>query len=153
MGLSSTEQQLRSFLLGVAAFIFIGTVAELYLLEHFEETKQWIPVILSIVGFSVSIAALWKPGRKLYLMLRWVMCFIALGSLYGMYLHFMGNFEFTLEINPSFSTAKAIWPAVKGSYPLLAPGILFLPAILAAAATYRHPVMEKQEHNFFQRSQ
>lgn len=144
MGHSSTvEQQLRSFLLGVAAFIFIGTVAELYLLEHYEETQQWIPIILSIVGFFISAAAWRKPGRNILIVFRWIMGLIALASLYGMYLHFMGNYQFTLEINPSFSAAEAIWPAIKGSYPLLAPGILFLSAILGYAATYRHPELEK----------
>ena len=140
---STVEQQLRSFLLGVAAFIFIGTVAELYLLEHYEETRQWIPIALSVIGFFVTTTALWKPSRNLYLALRWLMGIIALASLYGMYLHFMGNYQFTLEINPSFSAAEAIWPAIKGSYPLLAPGILFLSAILAVAATYRHPVIKR----------
>ncbi|SHF48829.1 hypothetical protein SAMN05443144_10970 [Fodinibius roseus] len=145
MSISSAEQQLRSFLFGVAAFIFIGTVAELYLLEHFEETRQWIPIILSVAGSTLCTAAWWKPNRTLYWGIRWLMGLIALASLYGMYLHFMGNYEFTLEINPSFSATEAIWPAIKGSYPLLAPGILFLGAILALAATYRHPVMKRQE--------
>lgn len=140
---STVEQQLRSFLLGVAAFIFIGTIAELYLLEHYEESQQWIPIILSIVGFFISATAWRKPSRKILTTLRWVMGLIALASLYGMYLHFMGNYQFTLEINPSFSATEAIWPAIKGSYPLLAPGILFLSAILGFAATYRHPELEK----------
>ncbi len=140
---STIEQQLRSFLLGVAAFIFIGTIAELYLLEHYEETQQWIPIILSIIGFFISAAAWRKPGRNILLVFRWIMGLIALASLYGMYLHFMGNYEFTMEINPSFSAAEAIWPTIKGSYPLLAPGILFLSAILGLAATYQHPELEK----------
>lgn len=140
---STVEQQLRSFLVGVAAFIFIGTVAELYLLEHYEETQQWIPIILSIVGFFISVAVWKKQARKILITFRWVMGLIALASLYGMYLHFMGNYQFTLEINPSFSAVEAIWPAIKGSYPLLAPGILFLSASLGLAATYRHPELEK----------
>lgn len=143
MGLSSVEQQLRSFLLGVAAFIFIGAVAELYLLDHYEETQQWIPIILSLLGFAFSVSVWWKPARTSLTLFRWLMGIVAAASLYGMYLHFMGNYQFTLEINPSFSAWEAVWPAMKGSYPLLAPGMLLVAALIGAAGTYRHPAMEK----------
>jgi hypothetical protein len=128
--------------MGVAAFIFVGNVAELYLLDHYEQTQQWIPIILSTVGFLVLIAAWRNPGHKMLVSLRWLMGLTALASLYGMYLHFSGNYSFEQEINPSFTAVEAIWPAIKGSNPLLAPGILFLGAILAMAGTYKHPALQ-----------
>ena len=139
---SSTEQQLRSFLLGVAAFFFLGSIAELYLLEHYIETRQWIPIILSAAGFVLCTWAWLRPSKGLLKMLQGLMILVALASLYGMYLHFMGNFQFEKEINPSFTTIEVLWPAIKGSNPLLAPGMLLATAILAAGGTYRHPALD-----------
>ena len=139
---SSTEQQLRSFLLGVAAFFFIGSILELYLLEHYMELRQWIPILLSAAGFVMCTWAWRSPGRSLLISLRGLMALVAVASLYVIYLHFMGNFQFTKEINPSFTTLEALWPAIKGSNPLLAPGMLLAAALLAAGGTYRHPSLD-----------
>lgn len=135
-------QRLRRFLLGVVAFICVGTIFELLLLDHTEETLQWIPFIFSAIGI-VSVSAVWvAPKTGSVKILRWVMVGMAAASLLGMYLHFSGNLAFTREINPSFSLMESILPAMKGSYPLLAPGILFLAGMLGAAATYKHPALE-----------
>lgn len=143
MAQSEVAQRLRRFLLGVVAVIFIVTVFELILLEHTEEMLQWIPFVASGVGLF-SVAGVWYlPSRRSLKILRWTMSAIAITSFVGVYLHFSGNLAFALEINPSYSVSEAIWPAMKGSYPLLAPGILFLAGILALAATYRHPLLEK----------
>ncbi|MBN2732586.1 MAG: hypothetical protein JXR26_09170, partial [Balneolaceae bacterium] len=86
----SIERQLRRFLLAVTACIFVGTVVELVLVEHTQETLQWIPFILSAIG-SVCVAWTWfSPGRVSLIVLRWVMAAIALGSLLGIWLHFSG---------------------------------------------------------------
>lgn len=145
MDQNTTAQQLRSFLMGVAAFIFIGNIAELYLLDHYEQPQQWIPIILSLSGFIVTLTAWQSPSPKILSALRWLMAITALASLYGMYLHFSGNYSFAREINPTFTAMEAVWPAIKGSNPLLAPGILFLAAILALAGTHKHPSLQNSK--------
>lgn len=137
------EQRLRRFLLATVAVIFIGSVFELILLEHYEKTLQWIPFVVSGVGLIAVGAAWYRPGSTTLRVLRWVMAGVALTSLAGIYLHFSGNLAFDQEINPSRTLAESIWPAMKGSYPLLAPGILFLAAALGIAATWRHPALEE----------
>ncbi|HET6527860.1 MAG TPA: hypothetical protein VFG39_03835 [Balneolaceae bacterium] len=139
----SIEQRYRRFLLAVAGFIFIGTILELILLEHFQETLQFTPFILSGVGLLAVIAVWVAPNRLSLLTLRWVMAAVALGSLFGMYQHFSGNLAFVMEINPTFTTTEALLPAIKGSFPLLAPGILLVAGILGIAATYQHPELER----------
>lgn len=139
----SIEHQLRRFLLGVAAFILIGTIAELLLIEHYEEGLQWLPFIFSVVGL-LSIGGVWLyPTTKALKAMRVIMGLVVLSGVVGIYIHFSRNLAFTREINPSFSLAESILPALKGSYPLLAPGILFLAGILALAAAHRHPKLEK----------
>jgi hypothetical protein len=142
MSQSLVLQQLRRFLLGVVAVIFIVTVFELILLDHTEEALQWMPFIVSGVGLFVTLGAWIAPSQIVIRTLRWVMIGVALSSLVGVYLHFTGNLAFAREINPSFTLSEAIWPAMKGSYPLLAPGILFLAGILGLVATYQHPALE-----------
>lgn len=136
-------RRLRRFLLGVVAFIFFGSVFELILIGHYEQTLQWVPFITSVIGLSIIAISWFKPNGMTIKILRWVMVGVSVVSIWGMYLHFYGNLEFTREINPSFSLMESIWPAMKGSYPLLAPGILFLAGILGLAATYKHPAIEE----------
>ena len=141
MSSRSVEQRLRRFLLAVTAAIFIGTVFELILVNHTEETLQWIPFGLSAIGLICVAWAWFSSGPLSLTALRWVMVLVALGSLLGIWLHFSGNLQFTREINPSYSLAEAIWPAMQGSYPLMAPGVLFLAGTLGFAATWKHPLL------------
>lgn len=138
----STEERLRRLFLAVAAFIFVGTILELLLLEHTEEPLQWVPLVVSGIGL-LTVAAVWVwPGEFLIRALRWLMVAVIVSGFIGMYLHFRGNLAFSREINPSFTFTEALWPAIKGSYPLLAPGILLVAGILGLAGTYRHPVLQ-----------
>ncbi|TYP93686.1 hypothetical protein LX73_1395 [Fodinibius salinus] len=138
-----TLQRLRLFLLGVVAFIFLITPFELVLLEHTEELFQWVPFVVSGLGLLAIAGAWFSPGKKSLRILRWVMLLVALTSIAGVYFHFSSNLSFTREINPSFSFWESIWPAMKGSSPLLASGILFLASILGLAATYKHPEIKE----------
>lgn len=135
-------QQLRRFLLGVVAVIFLMTIFELILFDHTEEPLQWIPFLVSGAGLLSVFGAWIAPGQTSIRILRWIMIAVALSSFVGIYLHFNGNLVFTREINPSFSLYESIWPAMKGSYPLLAPGILFLAGVLGISVTYYHPALE-----------
>ena len=80
------------------------------------------------------------------------MVIIALGSVVGIYFHLSHNLGVVRYRNPSFSFINALWPAIKGGSPLMAPGVLFLAGVLGIAATYNHPkiksVDESKEWNF-----
>jgi len=70
------------------------------------------------------------------------MVIVALGSLVGMYFHVSHNIAVIQLKNPSLSFSNALWPAIKGGAPLMAPGVLFLAGILGIAATYKHPKLK-----------
>lgn len=135
---TSIEQRLRRFLLAVAGAIFIGSVFELILVDHTEETAQWIPFIISLIGVMAIFPAWIGPGPRTLKALRLMMIVTMAGSLLGVWLHFHSNLEFTREINPSFTLAQSIWPALKGSHPLMAPGVYFLAGVLGYGATWKH---------------
>ncbi len=141
LGGTSTEHQLRKFLLGTTAAIFVGTVIELILVEHTADTVQWIPFILSGVGFLTVLAAWIAPFRGMIMALRGVMVLMVAGGLYGLYEHFNENLAFAMEIDPGLEKSRAIMEALYGANPMMAPGIFCLAGLLGLFATYRHPAV------------
>lgn len=141
MNSQQVNQRYRLFLLLLAAFIFVGTVVELWFEEHTESAVQYIPFVLSGLGLVAVTAVLLSPQRQTVWGLRIVMAITFLGSLFGIFEHIEHNLEFALEIQPNAVVSDVFWQALGGGNPLLAPGILALGAMLAAAATYYHPVL------------
>ncbi|MDZ7689617.1 MAG: hypothetical protein U5K69_00355 [Balneolaceae bacterium] len=68
---------------------------------------------------------------------------IILGTLFGVYQHLEHNYYFALEISPNITTWQAVIEALYGGSPFLAPGVFFLGAILAYAATWKHPELNR----------
>jgi hypothetical protein len=145
MSSAAVEQRLRRFLLIVVAFIYLVTLAELVLEEHFKEPNQLIPLVLCGLGMLAVLVVLFRPQRNTILALRAIMVVAALGSLLGIYLHLAANFEFELEIRPNATPGDVVTQALTGASPLFAPGILALGAVLAIAATYYHPALGRKE--------
>jgi len=134
--------RLRRFLLLVSASLCLGTVIELWLMEH-TEGAQLIPFVLCGLGLAVVGAMWFRPQKPVLWALRGVMSLVALGSLFGIYEHLEHNASFYLEIHPNATSAEAFIGAFSGPNPLLAPGILALAAVLAWAATYYHPALKQ----------
>jgi hypothetical protein len=133
--------RLRRFLLAVSATLYLGTVAELWLVGHTETVIQLIPFALCGLGLIIVIVALLYPRRATLLALRACAVVVLSGGLYGVYEHVAGNIAFLSEIQPNAKTREIVMGAVGGANPLLAPGILALAAVLAVAASYRHPAL------------
>ncbi len=121
----------------------LGTIAELWLAGHTKQPIQFLPFVLCALGLAAVIAALLRPSRSTLWALRFVMGIAAFGSLIGLYEHITSNLEVVLEVRPNAAMLEALWEAMRGAAPLLAPGILALAAITAIAATYDHPLLEK----------
>lgn len=136
-------QQYRRFLLLVSAFIFAGSGLELVFIEHYEETLQLVPFGLTVIGVATVLTVLKTATSTTLKSLRYAMWLIVAGTLLGVYKHFEHNYEFALEISPNISTTQAIIEALYGGSPFLAPGVFFLGAILAYAATWKHPELNR----------
>lgn len=137
----TVEARYRRFLLATALVIYGGAVVELWLVEHVEGWLQWVPFGLAAAG---GAAALWvrvAAGRRAVGVLRAVSALVVAGSVWGVVLHVQGNLAFEREVRPDAPFWEALWEAAGGVSPLLAPGTLALAAVLAAAATYRHPAL------------
>ena len=115
---------MKKLLLIAFVFSLVGTGAELLLLEHFEDWKQLIPLIVIGLGLlSVAWFAYIPSTSSTYFFRGVMICFIVSGIL-GFALHYNGNMAFELEMYPSLKGATLIWETLKGATPVLAPGAL-----------------------------
>ncbi len=141
----TVERRFRRFLLAVSAGLFTATALELVLIGHYEGWAQWVPFVLCGLGIASVVAAWHRPRRPVLVALRVVMAVVAAGSLFGVYWHVRGNWEFAREIRPMAPAVDGLWEAISGVNPLFASGILFLAALLGAAGTYQHPALRSAE--------
>ena len=130
--------RLRRFLLVLSVLLFGGALVELWLIGHTKELIQWLPFGLCVVGSLSALLVLFRPGPGTVRILRICMALIGLGTLLGVYLHVEGNVLFAQEVQPNSQTTELVWKGLAGANPLLAPGILAVAAVVAAAATYRY---------------
>ena len=141
MNPADTLSRLRRFLLVFSIVLLCGALLELWLIEHMEDPVQFIPFVLCGLGVLAALAALLRPRRATLIALRVCVPLIVLGTLLGIYLHVEGNLALQREISPNATAGETLFGALGGANPLLAPGVLAVAAVLALAATYRHPAM------------
>jgi hypothetical protein len=120
-----TLSRMRSAL---AAILFVGLVGsgtELWLLEHYKEKAQLIP----LVAIAATLLALgWHrlaPGRGSRRSLQVVLSVLVVAGLLGVVLHMRGNAEFQREMDPSLAGSALWWRTLRAKAPpALAPGVL-----------------------------
>jgi len=144
MDSEKTLAQLRQFLLFISAGIFVMTVSELFFLEHWSFTIQFLPFALSALGLIAAALAYIRPNHGIIRFTQWSMIIIAVCSLVGFYEHMLGNLTFWLEIQPDATTWDLIVETFKGGIPVLAPGILTLGGVIGWTAIYKHPALQSQ---------
>lgn len=137
----STLAILRGALLGILVVGLIGVLAELLLLEHVEDYWQRAPVFL-IVATLIVLA--WHAGDRGPLsvrVLQGAMALFVTAGILGVMLHFKGNVEFELEMQPSARGLSLFGEAMMGATPILAPGTMMLLGLVGLAYTFRHPAL------------
>lgn len=137
----STVTLLRRLLFATLVLGTSGTLAELLLLEHFEDWKQYLPLIL--LGIAL-LAELWYVAGRHRASVRAVqatmwLCIVAGGV--GVILHYRGNMEFEREMVPTIAGFALFREAMMGATPALAPGQLVQLGLLGLAWTFRHPAL------------
>ena len=135
---------LRRFLLTILVLGMLGSATELMLLNHHEDAKQLIPLVLigaallmvawhSAIGGAASVRAL-----QLTMLL-----FVGAGGV-GVVLHFRSSMEFQLEADPSLRGRKLYWKVLQAKAPpTLAPGVMVQLGLLGLAYAYRHPTLRR----------
>ncbi|HVG73509.1 MAG TPA: hypothetical protein VM819_21530, partial [Vicinamibacterales bacterium] len=117
---------LRRVLSALFLFGSVGTAAELVLLEHTEDVWQKAPLVLIAIACVVlAVLAVRPSAASLRAFQLAMLAFIASGVA-GLALHYQGNVEFELELQPGAAGLRLFWEAMKGATPVLAPGTMAL---------------------------
>jgi len=131
---------LRRALIAIVMLGTAGLLAELGLLEHWDDPWQWAPLVLLGVGLVLSVLAALRPGRRLLRAFEGLMALYLLAGALGVLLHYRGNAEFEREREPSMGGLRLVWEAARGATPALAPGALVQLGLIGLLFAYRHPV-------------
>ena len=130
----------RRLLLPVLWLGVVGTGLELSLLEHWEDWKQWTPfVVLGVAVISLALVSITR-SRPAVRALQVSMLALAGAGLAGIYLHFMSNVEFELEMYPGRGGGELVMESLKGAMPALAPGTLVFMALVGLVFSFRYPL-------------
>jgi hypothetical protein len=138
MSAAEILSRLRRFLMSLAFVLFVGTLAELWLVNHTEDAIQWLPFVLCGLALSAIVVAVFKRNKATTFFLRLCMVLAIGGSALGIYLHVSNNMAFENEIHPSTTGVALLMKGLSGANPLLAPGTLAVAALLALASTYKN---------------
>jgi fatty acid desaturase len=133
-------RRLRLFLLVLSAALFVGTLIELWLVNHKQDAVQSLAFVFCGLGLLSTVGVLIRRSTATIRILRACMLLVVLGSLFGIYEHVTNNIEFEREIHPNSSTRQLLMKGLGGANPLLAPGTLAVAGLLAVAASYKHEV-------------
>ncbi|MEO1653639.1 MAG: hypothetical protein AAFU64_08845, partial [Bacteroidota bacterium] len=111
-------------------FMMLGTAMELYLLDHYEDTLQLIPLLCIGLSLLVFIILLFQKTKFLRLAFQILMVLTALSGMVGAYLHFQANFEFEQEMKPTAGIWDLLTESLSGALPTLAPGSMIVLALI-----------------------
>ncbi len=140
-----TVRTLRALILSVLLAGMLGTLAELYLLEHTEDWWQLVPLYLLGMGPFVVVWSMLQPSPASLRSLQALMALYVLAGLLGTYQHYTGNAEFELAMYPSRAGFELFWESLKGATPALAPGTMTMFGLLGLVAIFRHPGLASKE--------
>jgi len=140
MTTESTLTAIRRGLLAIVMLGIVGLLAELVLLEHYEDPWQWIPLALLVVALAATIAVAVRPTRRALRIFRVVMSLCIVAGALGVALHLDGNVEFERETAGELQGLPLVWAALRGATPTLAPGAMVQLGLIGLAFGWRHPV-------------
>jgi len=140
----TTMTTIRIVLFAILLLGMIGSGAELLLLNHTEDLRQWIPLILLGTGLLVCAWHGVYPSGLSVRVLQTILLGYILSGFVGIYFHYQGSAEFKLETNPSLSGWALFREAIRAKAPpLLAPGTMVQLGLLGLVYTYRHPALNR----------
>lgn len=139
---SDASSALRRLLLLLLTFGFIGTAVDLVLLEHYEDSWQLAPLFLITVALlTIGAYAVTRSAAAIrVLQLVMVLCLVA-GAV-GFGLHYQGNLEIQMDMDPTLSQWELFKKVMHAKAPpALAPAAMAQLGLLGLIFSYRHPAL------------
>ena len=142
-GETARNQALRRLLLALLVFGMAAVAADLYLLGHFEEWRQVVAFATIELGL-VAIAWHVVDGGAVSVRALQAMATCLVAGVVGVVLHFRGNMEFQLDINPALGGWKLFNKVIRAKAPpAMAPGAMTQLGLLGPVYCYRHPALAR----------
>jgi hypothetical protein len=143
------DSAIRRLLLAVLLVGMAGTLTDLLLLSHYEDTAQVIPLVLlgaALAGIAWHLSA---PSLRTVRTIQALMALFVVTGLIGAGLHFNGAAAFQRDIDPTI----AWWPLIRKvttsqSPPLLAPGAMVQLGLIGLIYAYRYPLVGTGDGTF-----
>jgi len=135
---------MRTLVLVLFVIGAVGTVADLLLIGHVEDSWQLAPVAALAIGAVIGIGAGALGSVMLVRLFQaTAVLLIATGTI-GLWLHWGANSEFEREMSPDLVGAAFVWKALRGAAPpSAAPGALIHLGLLGLVYAWRHPAFNK----------
>lgn len=131
---------LRRFVLAVLTFGLFGVLADLVTLQHFEDSWQMVPLLLIGLALATIGWYLLGGGVASVRLLQILMALFLVAGVTGVILHYRGNMEFQLEMDPSLGGWDLFSKVIHAKAPpALAPGAMAQLGLLGLAYAFRHP--------------
>jgi hypothetical protein len=136
----AVSERMRLFCGLITLLVMVAVETELFLLNHIEEWRQWLPLVLVATSAIVLVRELIRASSTGLTILRILMVLLIATGLLGVVFHYQGNLEFQMEIDAT----QHGWPLIQKvlqakTPPALAPGALVQMGLLGLLYTYRHP--------------
>ncbi len=124
------KKRLKQAIIVALLFMLIGTAMELYLLDHYEDGLQLIPIICIGAALLLVIILSFRKTSLLLGLFQILLVLTALSGVYGVFLHLRANYEFELEMKPSAKGWALFVESLAGALPTLAPASMIVLALI-----------------------
>jgi hypothetical protein len=137
---------LRRLLLALLVFGLLGLGTELLLLGHYEDSWQMVPLFFIFLAVLAIVAHVTSGTPGSLQVFRLVMASLIVVGLIGVVLHYRGNLEFQVDMDPTATGWELFKKVVRAKAPpALAPGALAQLGLLGLIYAYRHPAFREDE--------
>ena len=127
----------------VLAFLFmtIGTLLELYLLNHYENILQLIPVFCIAIALINSMFIYFRRSKASFNIFKIVLFLTSISGISGVFFHLQANYGFEQEIKPTANFWELFLESISGAFPVLAP----LSMVVLALIGYSYLILINQK--------
>ena len=123
-------------------FMMIGTLLELYLLDHYEDTWQLIPILCIGAALVNLFILFFRRSQVVITLFKLVLVLTSFSGIYGVVLNLQANYEFEQDMKPTANFWELFSESLSGALTTLAPMSL----LVLAFTGYSYLVLIKQ-HN------
>lgn len=130
------------FALLIVGLLVTGT--DLMLLDHHEDAWQSIPLVL--IGLALLVIVWHAAGRTATSLraLQAVMALFVAAAATGIVLHFRGNLEFQMELDPTQSGWQLFNKVIRAKAPpAAAPSVMAQLGLIGLIYSFRHPLLRR----------